>query len=136
MEEDMGASLRDRAGHEPSPKGLGHSVTIPCAWRRYRFRSWAADDPRPVTFPPPGPYWVTGLGERLDGKEFAILVAYLPGNSTDEIEDFWPETDGIEWSGYDFQWRDEIAFTTRFQRPDWWPSDSGSHPEGENGVAG
>ena len=21
----------DRAGHEPSPKGLGHSVTIPCA---------------------------------------------------------------------------------------------------------
>lgn len=27
----MGASLRDRATHEPSPKGLGHAVGIPSA---------------------------------------------------------------------------------------------------------
>lgn len=96
------------------------SSAAPKAWRRYRFRSWSADDPRPITFPPPGPYWMTGLSEELDGREFATLVAYLPGDSADEIEDFWPETDGSSWDGYDFQRCDEIAFTSRFAKPDWW----------------
>ena len=31
MEQDNGASLRDRATHEPSPDGLGHTVSVPSA---------------------------------------------------------------------------------------------------------
>lgn len=30
--EDIGASVPDRATHEPSPDGLGHSVSVPSAW--------------------------------------------------------------------------------------------------------
>lgn len=108
-----------RASHE-APAGLDASRVDPSRkWRRIRFRSWSADDPRPIKFPPPGPYWVTGYGGD-DDNEFATLVAYLPGDSADEIEHFWPETDLSAWDGYDFQWRDEIAFTSRFPRPEWW----------------
>lgn len=31
MTDDNGASLRDRATHEPSPDGLGHAVSVPSA---------------------------------------------------------------------------------------------------------
>ncbi len=93
------------------------------AWRRYRFRSWSADDPRPVTLPPPGPFWISGYGYAgIEQREFATVIAYLPGDSSDEIEHFWPDSDGSAWDGYDFQWRDEIAFTGRFPKPDWWPA--------------
>jgi hypothetical protein len=121
--QDTGASASQTGlspSVEPASRLDGSATSNPSAWRRYRFRSWAADDPRPVTFPPPGPYWITGSGEERDGREFATLVAYLPGASADELEHFWPETDGILWDGYDFQWRDEIAFTSRFTKPDWW----------------
>lgn len=100
---------------------------VPGKWRRFRFRSWSVDDPRPVTFPPPGPYWITGYGEEGD-REFAILIAYLPAAIADEMIDLWPESDGIWWDGYDFQWRDEIAFTSRFPRPTWWPDAQDPQP--------
>ena len=32
-----GAHPTDRAGHEPSPEGLGHTVAIPCAWPPNQF---------------------------------------------------------------------------------------------------
>jgi hypothetical protein len=49
FDEPQGASPDgDRAGHEPSPKGLGHSVTIPCAWWRCihcKHDKYEPDDP-------------------------------------------------------------------------------------------
>jgi hypothetical protein len=78
------------------------------AWIRYRFTS-THDDYRPVTFPPPGPYWCTGY----DPDEHAILVAYLRPN--DVVTDYWPDAIAIEG-----QPQDSVTYTTRFQRPQWY----------------
>ena len=79
-------------------------------WLRVRFQA-NKDDPRPVTFPPPGPFWVTGYGD-----SYAIVVAYV--RELEEVEKFWPETKGQEFSF--IQPRDEITFTDRFAEPEWW----------------
>lgn len=81
-------------------------------WIRYRFRA-NEDDYRPVTFPPPGPYWCSGYG---DG--YSIVVAYLPPDV--EVTTFWPEATEIDPM-------DECAslvFSSRFPKPDWWKDQS------------
>ena len=105
------------------PKGLvaeqvdrDRAAAIPSAWKRYRFRTFNEDDPRPVKFPPPGPYWISGYG---DG--YAVLIAYLPADCDEGLQDYWPDEEAHEWwDGYDCQDRPEIAFTDRFPRPEWW----------------
>jgi hypothetical protein len=91
-------------------------------WQRIRFRVSAKSegeelDPRPVKFPPSGPYWISGYGLHEDDREFAVLVAYAP--SKEDLLEHWPDAD-LEWDGCDVQGRDEIAFTDRFPKPDWW----------------
>jgi hypothetical protein len=76
---------------------------------RVRFEA-NEDDFRPVTFPPPGPYWCSGYG-----NDHAIVVAYL--ENEDQIKEFWPEARNVSF----MQERNEITFTDRFARPDWWP---------------
>lgn len=78
------------------------------AWNRHRFKTSFDDDPRPVTFPPPGPWWCTGHGEGC-----AVVVCYLPPGVP--VTDFWPEAADVETEA-----TDEIVFTDRFPRPDWW----------------
>ncbi len=41
-------------------------------WKRLRFYEPNVDDPRPVLWPPPGPYWVTGYND-----EHAVIVAFM-----------------------------------------------------------
>lgn len=77
-------------------------------WIRYRFHSSSIDDPRPIIWPPKGPYWVSG-----EGDDYAILIAYLPEGVP--LTDFWPEATNV-----DSQERDSITFTDRFARPSWW----------------
>ncbi len=77
------------------------------AWRRYRFQANIAD-PRPVKFPPPGPWWCTGTSDT-----YSIVVAYLPPNES--LTDWWPEAAQIESTEHD-----EIQFSSRFPRPDWY----------------
>ena len=78
------------------------------AWVRYRFHA-DADDPRPITFPPPGPYWVTGYGD-----DYSIVVAYLrPGQ---DVRTWWSEASDFTCSDP----VDGITFTDRFERPEWW----------------
>ena len=76
-------------------------------WIRYRFQANEAD-PRPVVFPPPGPFWITGYGD-----DYAVVVAYLPAKEV--LSDFWPDAHRIT-SDY----ADEITFSDRFPEPDWW----------------
>lgn len=76
-------------------------------WLRHRFQANLAD-PRPVTFPPPGPYWVSGLGE-----DYAIVVAYLPPDV--EVSTYWPEAKEVE-----SEERASLTFTDRFPKPEWW----------------
>lgn len=79
-------------------------------WFRFRFRA-NAEDPRPVKFPPPGPYWVTGY----DGSgEWAYIVAYI--RPSDALRDYWPDAAFIEQGTA----HDAIEFSERFPRPDWW----------------
>jgi hypothetical protein len=80
-------------------------------WIRYRFKTTSIDDSRPVEFPPPGPWWETGFSG--DGVSYAICIAYLPAGK--RLLKYWPEAFQIESDECD-----EITFTDRFPRPDWW----------------
>jgi hypothetical protein len=87
-------------------------------WLRHRFRA-NLEDPRPIKFPPPGPYWITG-----EGDDYSIVVAYLPPET--EVQEFWPEASRI-----DSDPRDEITYTDRFKKPDWYnpaPTGTPSNP--------
>lgn len=78
-------------------------------WIRHRFHA-NEDDPRPVKFPPPGPWWHTGSG---DG--YSTVVAYLPPGVDVTSDDLWPEAAEIDSEGCE-----EIMYTSRFPRPSWW----------------
>lgn len=78
-------------------------------WFRCRFEV-SLEHPRPVEFPPPGPYWVTGYG---DGH--STVVAYV--REREQIREHWPEAENISQ-----QRREEIVFTERFSEPEWWNS--------------
>lgn len=84
-------------------------MTTPKTWLRVRF-SVPSEDYRPVTFPPPGPYWCTGYG--ADGA--AILVAYVRAEG--QVHEFWPDASPLHFCDE----RDAITFTDRFPEPEWW----------------
>jgi len=76
-------------------------------WLRCRFNA-NLEDYRPIKFPPPGPFWCSG-----EGEDYSVIVAYL--KTEEQIEEFWPEATNIS-----IQEREEINFTDRFPKPDWW----------------
>lgn len=76
-------------------------------WLRHRFKA-NASDPRPVAFPPPGPYWVSGYGE-----DYSIVVAFLPSDV--DVVAYWPEARDI-----DSEEKARLEFTSRFPEPTWW----------------
>jgi hypothetical protein len=76
-------------------------------WLRARFHA-NEEDSRPVKFPPPGPFWETST---VGG--YATVVAYVRNLS--EVTEYWPEASSIQ-----FEEGDEILFTERFPKPDWW----------------
>ena len=82
-------------------------------WVRHRFRT-SSDDYRPITFPPPGPYWCTAGIE----PPFT-LVAYLPKGVP--LFRYWPEAEDITQEE-----KSEIVFTSRFPRPGWYDEAPGS----------
>ena len=81
-------------------------------WRRYRFESDELDY-RPVKWPPEGPYWCSGYGE-----DTAVIVAYMPSDSLSELTDYWPEATNVDYDDCD-----EITYSERFSKPDWWNDD-------------
>lgn len=91
------------------PRPSSDVQTEPYEGYRCRFRV-ELDDPRPVTFPPPGPYWVTG--EDIDGHG-KYIVAYV--RIRKDVHAFWPEAEDVDATRVK-----EIVFTSRFERPDWW----------------
>jgi len=75
---------------------------------RARFYS-SAYDYRPMKWPIKYPYWCIG-----ETAEFlSILIAYA--DSLEEIYEMWPEAEEVEWEEVD-----EIIFTSRFPKPDWY----------------
>lgn len=83
-------------------------------WHRVRFETTAADDPRPIVFPPPGPFWITGYGGN-DDQEYVTIVAYFPEGQLDNVYRYWPEARNL-----DAQDSQSITFSDRFPKPDWW----------------
>lgn len=81
-------------------------------WHRLRFFVPGVDDYRPITFPPPGPYWCSGYRGDDDA---AVIVAYMPAGR--DVKEFWPEAEQINDMG-----EQSITFTDRFPKPDWWKS--------------
>jgi hypothetical protein len=79
------------------------------SWIRYRFKTESMPDYRPLVFDPRYPWWCSG--EAGDGSS-ATIVAWLPVG--EPLEKYWDDAidaEGVEW--------DEIAFTDRFPRPDY-----------------
>lgn len=76
--------------------------------RFYVSKKECGDDYRPVKWPIKYPYWCTGETSR----DF-ILVAYV--DSIDELKELWPEAKDVESDKVD-----EIVFTTRFPKPQWY----------------
>jgi hypothetical protein len=76
-------------------------------WFWVRFKS-PADDYRPIDWKPPGPFWCTGY----DSSDNPIIVAYI--REKDQLYDYWPDANDI-----DFEPKDEIEFSSRFPKPDW-----------------
>ena len=77
---------------------------------RVRFHTSSVDDPRPVKFPPPGPWWCTG--EAGDGS-YATVVAYV--EKIGQVKKFWPEAKSL-----DHHATEEPVFNGRFPKPKWW----------------
>ena len=80
-------------------------------WKRVRFETSSVDDPRPVLWPPAGPWWVTAHDGAMTK---AFVVAYL--HEDQAVHGYWPEAENIT-----VQRVDDIVFTDRFPQPEWWP---------------
>lgn len=76
---------------------------------RFRFRV-PGDDGRPISFPPEGPFWITGYGD-----DYVTVVAYSSDLETLTREDRWPDALDIDDEG-----PTEVSFSDRFPRPEWW----------------
>ena len=83
-------------------------------WLRLRFKV-PSDDPRPMAFPPPGPYWISGWTEDASGNDVAILIAFV--KKREQVEEFWPDAFEVEESG---EQNAPLRFTDRFPKPDWY----------------
>ena len=76
-----------------------------------RFRFYVpGDDGRPLAFPPEGPFWITGYSDT-----HTAVVAFSPDEETLTRADRWPDAENIDDGG-----EQEISFTDRFPKPDWW----------------
>lgn len=76
-------------------------------WKRYRFKTKAVDDCRPLVFNPKYPWWETGQGE-----DYVTIVAYLPEG--EDLLEYWDDAYDI-----DSTTEDKITFTDRFPKPNY-----------------
>ena len=78
-------------------------------WKRYRFKTKSVDDYRPLEFNPKYPWWCSGTA---GDDSYATIIAYLPKD--EDLLKYWDDAYDIE-----FTEEDEIVFTSRFSRPDY-----------------
>lgn len=89
--------------------------------KRIRFKVNQAQtnyDYRPITWPIKYPYWCSGESCGLEEDDYYILIAYV--DKVSDIKKLWPEAYDIE----EPQIRNEITFTSRFPRPEWFNEES------------
>lgn len=80
-------------------------------WKRYRLKSYAVEDYRPLIFNEKYPWWCSGSGDSSDG-EYVVIVAYLPND--EDILKYWDDAFEIDYTE-----EDEIIFSGRFPKPEY-----------------
>lgn len=80
-------------------------------WNRYRFKTYAFIDNRPLLFNPAYPWWCSGYGEDKTG-DYSTIVCWLPHH--EEIKKYWDDAFDIE-----FTEEPKIIFSERFAKPDY-----------------
>lgn len=81
-------------------------------WKRYRFKTYAVEDYRPLVFNPKYPWWCSGHGYNSSEIQYSIIIAYLPIN--EDLFKYWDDAFDIE-----FTKENEIKFSDRFPKPDY-----------------
>lgn len=79
-------------------------------WLRYRFKTKAVSDSRPVIFNPKYPWWCTGYAS---DDSYATIVAYLPKD--ENLTRYWDDAFDIEYTE-----ESEIKFSGRFPKPSYY----------------
>ena len=74
------------------------------------------NDPRPIKWPYPHPYWVSGES-MSDDPGYSIVIAYA--DSEAQILEYWPEATEL-----DSEERTKYTYTDRFPRPEWLPTEA------------
>lgn len=74
-------------------------------WKRYRFKTHAVEDYRPLIFNPKYPWWCSGYGDNC-----AVIIAYLP--ESEDLLKYWDDAYDI-----DFIEKAKIEFSGRFPKP-------------------
>lgn len=79
---------------------------------RYRFKTNAVYDPRPLIDMAPikMPWWCTGFSQTTN--EYAVIVCYLPED--EPLAKYWDDAFDIE-----AEIVGEIKYTDRFPKPEW-----------------
>lgn len=76
-------------------------------WIRYRFKTRAVDDYRPLIFNPKYPWWCSG-----ETDKYAVIIAYLP--KEESLLKYWDDAFDV-----DSEEKESIEFTDRFPKPDY-----------------
>lgn len=87
-------------------------------WNRFKFEI-AGSDPRPMVFPPPGPYWITGYAERG-----ISVLAYIPVDEFLKDPKYWPDATFIK-----SELNVELEYTKALPKPDWFKDETSELPE-------
>ena len=79
-------------------------------FKRYRFRTKAVNDYRPLVFNPRYPWWCSGHSA---DETNVTIVAYLPADAN--LLTYWDDAYDIDYTD-----EDEIIFTDRFPEPEYY----------------
>lgn len=74
-------------------------------WIRYRFKTFAVGDYRPLIYNPKYPWWCSGQND-----ETATIIAWLPKG--EPLHKYWDDAHDSESEEHD-----TIIFTSRFPKP-------------------
>lgn len=85
--------------------------------RRYRFKVPGVD-PRPIGWPPPGPFWISGYSDT-----YVVVLAFANDLDTLTSQNHWPDAEEVEDLGVP-----DDLFSERFPQPSWWPIDWENDP--------
>jgi hypothetical protein len=90
-----------------------YTIQQKSTWRRYRFKTNAVEDYRPLVSDPRFPWWCSGHGMNGDFEIFdSTIIAWLPFD--EPVEKYWDDAHDIEFTEHEV-----IQFYDRLAKPTW-----------------